>query len=129
MCLLVSLTSCEKDEVGDDSDLIGTWGLTHEKEIREGKTSEKNYDIEDDVYTFMKNGTVRHYGYYTNSYGEKELDYDRYGEWELKGNTLIFYDEDKEREEYRVSKLTSKKLILVYEDENEYGELTYTKVD
>ncbi|MCM1031973.1 MAG: lipocalin family protein [Oscillibacter sp.] len=115
----VSFTSCSKDDDDDDKDdkeeslLIGTW-------------RDDTYDDEWDELTFKKDGSFT-----WTLYDEKDGTDVSTGTYTYKHPklTLIFdedeYYDDGEKEVYIVKSISSSKLVLYSEDEDET--MTYSK--
>lgn len=133
----VSTTSCsdDDDEVGEKSDLIGTWVLTQAEgyEIYNGNKEEYNdsYKVEDkeDVYEIKEDGTCINY--------DKENNYRTTGSWKKDGDYLVVsatYDfngdgkEETETEKAKILKLNATTLVLEYAEDDWYEKTTYTKI-
>lgn len=99
MIVAISLQSCSKDEVSK-KDVIGTWKLS-EVSTDDGKTFTK-WPFVTTIATFKENGTYIGKGYFGN--GE--------GTWNLEGNTLKTYVDDKEYIKYEVIELSGSTATL-----------------
>ena len=127
MCLAVfasafTLTSCDKDEIGSSSDLIGTWELVrnHGYWIEDGEKERWDDGVDEidvDRMTFKKDGTLIWTEDDDPGYEEDEYRY------KFKDNKLYIYEEGDEddAEIVKVVKLTSSELVFeIHEKENRY---------
>ena len=135
-----TLTSCDKDDVGSSSDLIGTWKLVRMQgyEIYDGDEDSWDYD-EDELdfverIIFKKNGTGSWIseGHEDFEYegDEGEVDEEKF-EYTFKDNKLKMHFDDSYIETFKVVKLTSSELVFEYrekdDDGDEYSEKFYFK--
>lgn len=123
-CLLVVFglsllaTSCEKDPLGDESNIIGAW-MWEKTLYEDGEweyAEDDNWVDWDDYVVFYEDGEGA-FVFYDRS--DDEYIFDEFFEWELKGDSLIVFYEDG-RVTLHVIKLTSKEFVVEVDGDVEY---------
>ncbi|GEM_PF-1808411 len=126
LALFVGFTACSNDDdLGSDeeiaADLVGTWeagdydGWWYEEDGK--KHSEKGkYDKDELVYEIDKDG---------NGTEIWDQEYEYSFKWSVK-NQILTLKFNSYTEEYTISSLSSKKLVLVESGKDEDGEYRYT---
>jgi len=121
-----TLTSCDKDEVGSASNLIGTWefiraeGWGEDPDSNMGERVYFEYDDGGDfnAVVFRNDGTSSWYEEYPNSNG-----YVEHYDYEFKNNKIFLSEDDDEI--FNVLKLTSSELVFELSISEYYDGKTY----